>query len=150
MSHTKAGFTLIEIMAVVLIIGMLTGMVGIAVWRQVDVARAKTTRGQIQMLDSALEAYRMDNADFPTTEQGLVALVTPPPEARNAMPGGYLREKRIPKDAWGRDFHYEMPGQHNTQSYDLWSNGKDGNPGGDGVSADIGNWVDDGQEQASN
>jgi general secretion pathway protein G len=144
----ESGFTLIEIMAVVLIIGMLTGMVGLAVWRQVDSARVKTTRGQIQMLDAALEAYRMDNANFPTSEQGLNALIQPPPEARNAMPGGYLRERRIPKDAWGRPFQYEAPGQHNTTAYDLWSLGADGNPGGDGTNADIGNWVED-QQQAS-
>jgi len=122
------GFTLIEIMAVVLIIGMLTGMVGLAVWKQVESARVKTTRGQIQMLDAALEAYRMDNAAFPTSEQGLTALIQPPPEARNAMPGGYLREQRIPPDAWGRPFQYEAPGQHNPQAYDLWSLGGDGTP----------------------
>jgi len=142
------GFTLIEIMAVVLIIGMLTGMVGLAVWKQVDNARVSTTKGQIQMLDAALEAYRMDNATFPTTEQGLNALIQPPPEARNALPGGYLRERRIPQDGWGHPFHYEMPGQHNTTGYDLWSYGADGTPGGTGTNTDIGNWTDDQQAQA--
>ena len=64
------------------------------------------------------------------------------PEARNAMPGGYLREKRVPDDPWGNKFQYEAPGQHNTDSYDLWSFGADGTPGGTGVDADIGNWTE--------
>jgi general secretion pathway protein G len=143
------GFTLIEIMAVVLIIGLLSTLVGLAIFPQIDKARVSTTRTQINMLDGALEAYRMDNANFPTTEQGLIALVNPPPEARNAQPGGYLRERRVPQDPWGHPFQYEFPGSHNTHAYDLWSFGADGNPGGDGVDADIGNWVEDAQAQAS-
>jgi general secretion pathway protein G len=136
------GFTLIEIMAVVLIIGLLSALVGIAIFPMIDKARVGTTQTQIQMLDGALEAYRMDNAKFPTTEQGLTALIQPPPEARNALPGGYLREKRIPTDPWGNKFQYESPGQHNTHSYDLWSFGADGTPGGSGVDADISNWTE--------
>jgi general secretion pathway protein G len=144
----RRGFTLIEIMAVVLIIGMLTGMVGLAVWRRVDTARVQSTRSQIKLLEGVLEAYRMDNATFPTTEQGLSALIQPPPEARNADPGGYLNERRVPKDGWGHSFQYQFPGEHNPGAFDLWSLGGDGNPGGTGTDADIGNWVDDGQEQA--
>ena len=143
------GFTLIEIMAVVLIIGLLSTMVGLAIFPMIDRSRASTTKTQIAMLDGALESYRMDNASFPTTEQGLIALINPPPEARNAPAGGYLRERRVPEDAWGQPFQYEFPGTHNTHGYDLWSFGADGNPGGDGVNADIGNWVDDAQAQAS-
>jgi general secretion pathway protein G len=136
------GFTLIEIMAVVLIIGLLSALVGMAIFPKIDQAKVNTTNTQIKMLDAALESYRMDNSQFPTTEQGLMALIQPPPEARNATPGGYLRERRIPDDAWGRKFQYESPGQHNTDSYDLWSLGRDGTPGGSGVDADIGNWVE--------
>ena len=143
----SAGFTLIEIMAVVLIIGLLSTLVGLAIFPQIDKAKVNTARTQMSMLDAALEAYRMDNSNFPTSEQGLIALVRPPPEARNALPGGYLREKRIPEDPWGHPFHYEMPGSHNTNAYDLWSYGRDGEPGGQGVDADIGNWTDD-QQQA--
>jgi len=99
--------------------------------------------GQMQMFDSALETYRMDNARFPTTDQGLDALIQPPPEARNAPPGGYMRERRVPEDPWGNPYQYESPGQHNSHAYDLWSFGADGSPGGEGVDADIGNWVDD-------
>ena len=143
----RLGFTLIEIMAVVLIIGLLSTLVGMAIFPQIDKARVNTARTQIAMLDAALEAYRMDNADFPSSDQGLIALIQPPPEARNAQPGGYLRERRIPQDPWGHPFQYEMPGQHNAHSYDLWSFGKDGSPGGEGVNADIGNWVEDAQAQ---
>jgi len=144
---SELGFTLIEIMAVVLIIGLLSTLVGLAIFPQIDKARVNTARAQLQMIDAALEAYRMDNANFPTSEQGLVALVRPPPDARNAQPGGYLREQRVPGDPWGHPFQYEMPGQHNTRSYDLWSFGRDGSPGGEGVDADIGNWVEDAQAQ---
>ncbi|HKA14109.1 MAG TPA: type II secretion system major pseudopilin GspG [Myxococcota bacterium] len=143
----RDGFTLIEIMAVVLIIGLLSTLVGLAIFPQIDKARVNTARSQMVLLDGALEAYRMDNANFPTSEQGLHALVNPPPEARNAQPGGYLRERRVPDDPWGHPYQYEYPGQHNPQSYDLWSYGRDGSPGGDGVDADIGNWTDD-QQQA--
>lgn len=143
MKSMRHGFTLIEIMAVVLIIGLLSTLVGLTVFPMIDRSRASTTRTQLSMLDAALEAYRMDNATFPSTEQGLVSLIQPPPEARNALPGGYLRERRVPNDGWGRPFQYQFPGEHNTHTYDIWSFGADGNPGGEGVDADIGNWAED-------
>jgi general secretion pathway protein G len=142
---SESGFTLIEIMAVVLIIGLLSTLVGLAIFPQIDKARVSTTKTQLTMLDAALEAYRMDNAAFPTSEQGLNALVHPPPDARNALPGGYLRQGAVPPDAWGHPFQYLAPGEHNTTAYDLWSFGADGTPGGTGVDADIGNWTDDAQ-----
>jgi general secretion pathway protein G len=89
----------------------------------------------------------MDNARFPTSEQGLDALITPPPDVRNYQTGGYLRERRIPVDPWGNPYQYESPGQHNDHSFDLWSFGADGVPGGDENDADIGNWVE-GEEVA--
>jgi len=144
----ERGFTLIEIMAVVLIIGLLSTLVGLAIFPQIDKARVNTARTQLSMLDSALEAYRMDNASFPTSEQGLTALISPPAEARNAQPGGYLRERRVPDDPWGHPFQYEFPGSHNQHGYDLWSFGADGSPGGEGTDADIGNWVEDARPQA--
>jgi len=139
----ERGFTLIEIMAVVLIIGLLSTLVGIAIFPQIDKARVNTAKTQLSMLDAALETYRMDNAHFPTGEQGLLALIKPPPEARNAPAGGYLRERRVPEDPWGNTYQYESPGQHNTHAYDLWSFGADGTAGGAGVDADIGNWSED-------
>jgi general secretion pathway protein G len=146
-SLRRNGFTLIEIMAVVLIIGLLTTLVGIAIIPQIDKGRVTTARTQIKNLEAALETYRMDNARFPTSEQGLDALITPPPDVRNYQTGGYLRERRIPVDPWGNPYQYESPGQHNDHSFDLWSFGADGVPGGDENDADIGNWVE-GEEVA--
>jgi general secretion pathway protein G len=137
----EGGFTLIEIMAVVLIIGLLSTLVGVAIIPQIDKARVNTAKTQIKMLDGALETYRMDNSRFPTTEQGLRALIAPPPEARNQT--SYLRERQVPADPWGNPYQYEAPGQHNRGAYDLWSFGADGAPGGEGVDADFGNWAED-------
>jgi general secretion pathway protein G len=145
----RGGFTLIEIMAVVLIIGLLTTLVGIAIIPQIDKGRVTTARTQIKNLEAALETYRMDNARFPTTEQGLGALITPPPDVRNYQTGGYLRERRIPADPWGNPYQYESPGQHNDHAFDLWSWGADGSPGGSEADADIGNWVEGGDGEGS-
>ena len=140
------GFTLIEIMAVVLIIGLLSTLVGMAIFPQIDKSRVNTTRAQIKMLEAALETYRMDSSRFPTTEQGLESLVKEPSGAVNYQPGGYLRARRIPDDPWNNPYQYESPGQHNKHSYDLWSHGADGSASGDGVNADIGNWFEDAEE----
>ncbi len=147
--HSKAGFTLIEIMAVVLIIGLLSTIVGAAIFRQVDRARVTATRAQLSSLEGVLELYRMDNAKFPSTEQGLLALVEAPtvdPIPRNYPQGGYLKDGRVPVDSWGEPYHYEMPGSNNPHAYDLWSFGADAAPGGEGIDADIGNWIDDSAE----
>ena len=138
-------FTLIEIMAVVLIIGLLSTLVGVAVFQQVDKGRVTATRAQINNLEAVLELYRMDNGRFPTTEQGLEALVsatTTSPEPRNFPRGGYLKGGRDPVDPWGEDYQYEAPGQHNSHAFDLWSFGADGTTGGNEIDADIGNWDD--------
>ena len=141
--HGNRGFTLIEIMAVVLIIGMLSGIVGFAVFQQVDKARVVTAKTQISRLESSLELYNMDNGRFPTSEQGLEALISEPttaPEPVNYQPGGYLKGGELPLDPWGYEFQYESPGINNPDSFDLWSFGKDGTPGGEGLNADLGNW----------
>jgi len=136
----ESAFTLIEIMAVVLIIGLLSTLVGIAIFPQIDKARVNAARSQIKMLDAALETYRMDSARFPSTDQGLDALIVEPADARNYQPGGYLRERRVPADPWGNPYQYESPGQNNPHGYDIWSWGADGQAGGSGTDADIGNW----------
>ena len=139
----QAAFSLIEIMAVVVIMALLMGLVGTAVFGQIDKARVETTRAQMKQLESALAFYQMDNGRFPTTEQGLGALVAQPtigPEPRNYRPGGYLSAKRLPVDAWGEAFGYESPGTNNPESFDIWSLGADSTPGGSGVEGDIGNW----------
>jgi general secretion pathway protein G len=140
----RRGFTLIEIMAVVLIIGLLGSLVGVVVFDQVQKARVTATQTQLKQLEAALEFYQMDNGRYPTTEQGLDALVREPaiaPEPRNYPPGGYLREGRVPLDPWGSQYQYEMPGTHNAYGFDLWSHGADAGPGGEGNDADIGNWA---------
>ena len=149
-SETRAGFTLIEIMAVVLIIGLLSTIVGAAVFQQVDKGRVTAAKAQINSLEGVLEIYRMDNARFPTTEQGLQALITAAtsdPAPRNFPAGGYLKGGRLPVDPWGEPYHYEAPGQNHAASYDLWSYGADGARGGDGGDADFGNWA---EAQAAN
>ena len=137
------GFSLIEIMAVVVIIGLLVTLVGVNVTGQLDSARVKTAAAQIDRLEGALEFYRMDNALYPTTEQGLEALIvrpTTPPEPRRYQPDGYLQRKTMPTDPWGEPYQYRSPGEHNPRGFDLWSYGSDRAPGGSDDGADIGNW----------
>jgi general secretion pathway protein G len=141
----KHGFSLIEIMAVVIIIGLLVTLVGINVRDSLTQAEAGTARIQISSLENALEQYRMDNRRYPTTEQGLEALVSrpaSPPEPLRYPEGGYLRRSTLPEDPWGEPYQYRSPGEHNPQSFDVWSWGSDGAPGGTGEAADIGNWDD--------
>ena len=143
----KQGFSLIEIMAVVVIIGMLIALVGVNVRGQMDRAKVDTARAQIDRLEGALEFYRMDNSLYPTTEQGLNALInrpSSPPEPRRYQTDGYLQKRSLPNDPWGQPYQYRSPGEHNPRSFDLWSYGSDGSPGGSDDAADIGNW-DDGQ-----
>ena len=138
------GFTLIEIMAVVVIIGLLMAIVGPRVLSVFDQGNVTATGAQVKSLQTALATYYMDNRRYPTTEQGLLALVEKPsipPEARRWRPGGYLDGKVVPKDSWDQEFQYAAPGEHNPESYDLWSLGADGQPGGGGNDADIGNWA---------
>jgi general secretion pathway protein G len=142
-SHRRAGgFTLVEIMIVVIIIGLLAAFIVPQYMSRVDEARVTKTRDDIQAISTALTLYRLDNFTYPTTEQGLTALVQKPndPNVKNWRTGGYLQ--RMPKDPWGNDYQYAVPGAHNGE-YDLYSMGADGMPGGEGVNADIGNWSAD-------
>ncbi len=135
------GFTLIEILVVIAVIAMLAALVGPNVFQHVGSARDATAKSQIEMLGAALDAYRLDNARYPTTEQGLAALQTQPttdPVPRNWR-GPYLR-KAIPTDPWGGEYLYASPGEVNTNGYDLVSLGADGEPGGEGEDADITSW----------
>ncbi|GAB4174816.1 MAG: GspG family T2SS major pseudopilin variant LspG [Wenzhouxiangellaceae bacterium] len=136
-----SGFTLIEILVVVVIIGILAAVVVPRLMDEPDKARQVKARQDIQALVTALNLYRLDNHVYPSTNQGLRALIEPPsgqPEAPNYKPGGYI--ERLPKDPWGRDYLYLNPGVHG--EIDVWTNGADGQPGGEGVNADIGNWSD--------
>ena len=134
-----AGFTLIEIMVVVIIIGLLAAVIVPNVIDKVDQARVSKAKQDIQAIDTALTMFRLDNSKYPTTEQGLQALVTQPtdPTIRHWRPGGYL--PRMSKDPWGNDYQYINPGQH-SKDYDVFTLGADNQPGGEGTNADVGNW----------
>jgi general secretion pathway protein G len=135
----QRGFTLIEIMVVVIIIGLLAAVIVPSVISKVDEARVTKAKADIQSLETALTMFRLDNSKYPTTDQGLQALVQQPtdPTIRHWRPGGYLQ--RVSKDPWGADYQYVYPGTHGAE-YDLFTLGADGQPGGDGTNADIGNW----------
>jgi len=140
-SHPAAstrGFTLIEIMVVVVILGILAALVVPNILGNVDTARATAAKQDIRSIESALDMYRLDNFAYPTTQQGLEALVTQPadPSIRNWRQGGYL--KKLPKDPWGNPYQYLNPGTHG--EIDIFSFGADGQQGGDAINADIGNW----------
>jgi len=139
MQARQAGFTLIEILVVVVILGILATVVVPKFMEEPDKARAARARQDIQALVTALNVYRLDNYNYPSTDQGLAALVQKPsgtPEAPNWRNGGYI--ERMIKDPWGRDYLYLSPGQRG--EIDVYTLGADGRPGGEGKDADIGNW----------
>jgi general secretion pathway protein G len=132
-------------MAVVLIMGLLAGIVGVTVIRQIDKGRVTATKIQIKQLEVALTAFYADNGFFPGTEQGLEALVEAPTvgrQPRDYPEGGYLQGGVVPLDAWQSPYQYQSPGQI-SRDYDIWSLGGDAAVGGTGVDADIGNWPED-------
>jgi general secretion pathway protein G len=135
----QRGFTLIEIMVVVIIIGLLAAVIVPSVINKVDEARVSKAKADIQSLETALTMYRLDNSKYPTTDQGLQALMVQPtdPSIRHWRIGGYLQ--RVSKDPWGADYQYVFPGTHGKE-YDLYTLGADEQPGGEGTNADIGNW----------
>jgi general secretion pathway protein G len=137
-SRRQHGFTLIEIMVVVIIIGLLAAVVVPQFLGRVDDARVSKAKQDIQAMETALTLYKLDNFKYPTTDQGLQALVEKPvdPTIRNWRAGGYL--KRVNKDPWGLDYQYQNPGTHG--EYDIYTLGADGQAGGEGPAADIGNW----------
>lgn len=133
----QGGFTLTELLVVLVILGLLAGLVGPQLMRYVGDSRTDTARLQIQDFGAALDLYRLDMGRYPTTEQGLQALVAAPDGARNWR-GPYLRKRQIPEDPWGRPYHYRFPGEHG--EYDLWTHGADGQPGGSGEDQDVVSW----------
>lgn len=139
--RAERGFTLIEIMVVVIILGVLGALVLPNVMSRPDHAKLTAARTDIQSISTALEIYRLDNGRYPTTAQGLDALVkrsTVAPLPRQWSAQGYL--KSTPTDPWGSHYQYASPGTRSTQGYDLYSLGGDGQPGGEEMDADIGNW----------
>lgn len=137
----SCGFTLIEILVVVVILGILAAIVVPRVMEHPGEARQVRAKTDIQAIVSALNIYKLDNFVYPSSEQGLDALVHKPsgaPEAPNWKPGGYL--ERVPKDPWAHPYLYIHPGRHS--DIDVYSLAADGKPGGDGEAKDVGNWED--------
>ncbi len=137
--RTQGGFTLIEIMVVVVILGILAALVVPQVMSRPDQAKVTVAKGDIKAIAAALDMYKLDNFAYPSTQQGLDALVKKPsgnPQPKNWNRDGYL--KRLPKDPWGNDYQYLSPGTQG--QFDLYSFGADGKPGGSDLNSDIGNW----------
>jgi len=142
-SPRPRGFTLIEIMVVVVILGILAAIIVPRISDEPDKARVAKARQDIRAIEGALQLYKLDNFYYPSQQQGLEALVQKPggdPPARNWKAGGYLA--RLPKDPWGNPYQYLNPGVRG--EFDLFSLGADNQPGGEGPAADIGNWNLDG------
>lgn len=136
-TNRQTGFTLIEVMVVVVILGILAAIIVPKVMDKPDQARIVKAHQDIRAIQSALEMYRLDNYVYPTTDQGLKALVKKP--SSNPEPPHWKQYlDRLPRDPWGRPYQYLNPGVHG--AIDIWSYGADGQPGGTGVNADVGNW----------
>lgn len=137
--NCRSGFTLIEILVVVVILGILVGLVAPRIMERPDEARIVAAKNDIRAIVSALKLYRLDNGIYPSTDQGLLALVQTPDTGnipRNWKQGGYLQ--RLPKDPWDLEYQYLNPGIHS--EIDVFSLGADNAPGGEGMDADIGSW----------
>lgn len=132
----QSGITLVEMLVVLAIIGLLAGLVGPAVLKQLGGAKSKSAAIQIKDFEQSLEIYKLDVGRFPTTEEGLTALVSKPSGAQG-WNGPYLKSG-VPQDPWNRAYHYKYPGEK--AEFDLFSYGQDGSPGGEGENADVVNW----------
>ncbi|OGW42103.1 MAG: type II secretion system protein GspG [Nitrospirae bacterium GWD2_57_9] len=138
----QKGFTLIEIMVVVIILGLLAGLVLPRIMGQEDKARIETAKVQIRSLEGALDAFKLDNGFYPASDQGLDALIRKPESGRiptRWREGGYLKPARIPKDPWNKEFVYLSPGSEGRE-YEIVSYGADNEPGGEGNNTDIESW----------
>ena len=135
-SAAQRGFTLLELLVVMVIIGLLAGYVAPKFFAHIGKAEVKTARAQIDSLEKALDAYRLDIGSYPTTEQGLAALIQAPSDVAR-WNGPYLK-KGVPEDPWHHPYQYKQPGEHG--DFDLLSLGKDGQPGGTGEAEDLVNW----------
>ena len=133
---SSTGFTLLELLVVMVIIGLLAGYVGPKYFGQIGKSEIKVARAQLDALEKALDQYRLDTGHYPAPESGLAALIQKPPNEAK-WDGPYLK-KIVPMDPWGRSYIYKVPGEHG--EYDLVSYGKDGQPGGTGEASDIVNW----------
>lgn len=135
--HSEGGFTLLELLVVLVIIGLLAGIVGPSLFKNVGKSEIATAKAQIDALGKALDQYRLDVGQYPSASDGLGALYTRPASAQN-WSGPYLK-KEVPLDPWKSPYQYRVPGEK-SPDYDLFSYGADKAPGGEGNKADIGNW----------
>ena len=133
----RRGFSLIELLVVLVILGLLAGLVGPRVMKYLGGAKTDSAKLQIEDIGAALDLYRLEVGSYPTTDQGLEALVVEP-EGVAGWNGPYLKKSFIPKDPWGGDYVYQFPGEHG--EYDIVAYGADGQPGGEGESADVVSW----------
>ena len=138
MKARQSGFTLLEMLVVLVIIGLLAGLVGPRLFGRVDTSKVQATEAQIKMLRGAIDTYRLDVGVLPDTTVGLKALTTPPDSVRARWKGPYL-EDALPADPWGNPYQYALPGADG-RPYALYSLGADGKRGGEGVDADVG-WL---------
>ena len=142
--RNERGFTLIELMVVIVILGILAGLIVPRIMGRPDEARKAKARIQIESLETALKLYKLDNGNYPSTEQGLQALVEPPAAGaplKNWRQDSYLEKGKVPKDPWDNEFVYISPGVHG--DYDLSSRGADGEAEGEGKNKDINSWESD-------
>ncbi|WP_347907467.1 type II secretion system major pseudopilin GspG [Pseudomonas grandcourensis] len=132
----QSGFTLLELLVVLVVLGLLAGIVAPKYFAQLGRSEVKVAKAQIEGLSKALDLYRLEVGHYPSTEQGLQALVTAPADEPR-WTGPYL-QKKLPQDPWGHNYAYRYPGENS--EYDLLSMGKDGQPGGEGENAEVTNW----------
>ncbi|HVC50593.1 MAG TPA: type II secretion system major pseudopilin GspG [Stellaceae bacterium] len=135
--HPAAGFTLLELLVVLAILGLLVGLVAPQVMKYFDRAKTDTARVDIHNIEEALDLFRLDVGRYPTQQEGIEALVIKPPGIAG-WEGPYIKQRAVPKDPWGQPYHYRVPGQHG--DYDLYTLGADNAPGGTGENQDITNW----------
>ncbi len=135
--HDQKGFTLLELLVVLGIIALLAGIVGPQVMKHMGASKTKAARVQVEDLSAALDMYKLDVGRYPTTEQGLSALVEKPDDGKR-WNGPYLRKSKVPQDPWMEAYHYSSPGEHG--KFDLYSFGADGKEGGEGEDQDINSW----------
>ncbi|NOY65019.1 MAG: type II secretion system major pseudopilin GspG [Nitrospirae bacterium] len=132
----QTGFTLIELLVVMVILGLLAALVGPKLFPKLGKSKQHAAKAQIELLGEALDQFRLDTGRYPTTSEGLNALITDP--GVTGWDGPYLKKKKIPLDPWGEPYHYQSPGTHG--EYDLFSYGRDKQPGGEGEDRDVVSW----------